>query len=124
MRSLPFQRFWLSELGIGSYRVEYVKVNHRGVLDTESGRLNNSFVGASMDHEKELIYIFHTRRLHEIDLLHEFICYLHDGVIPHDEIDPICEKLIAARRKGVSPKRLIARYALAASSLERVAAGD
>jgi len=113
LRSLPYQRFWLNLLGLDKYSIRYVKVNHRGVLDTETGRLNNSFVGCWMDRGQAVVWILHTRKLTEADLLHEFICQLHQDFV-HQDIDPLCEKLIAARVEG-NAQNLIRRHKLGLS---------
>ena len=110
MRSVPYQRFWLKLFEMGNYSVRYQKVNHRVVLDEGKGRFNNSFVGASIDHDEKVVWIFHTRRLTEADVLHEFICSRRQEM-PHDEIDPMCKRLIAARKEGKA-EGLVRRFKL------------
>ncbi|MCH7541617.1 hypothetical protein IH981_02475, partial [Patescibacteria group bacterium] len=110
MRSMPFQRSWLRLLGLGEYFIYYTKVNPRIVFDTDKGRMNNLYIGVMIDHERKIVQLYHTRKISEIDLVHELIHPLNPQ-IAHEHIDPLCERLIAARKRGTA-KRMIRRYSL------------
>ena len=107
MRSMPHQRYWLDALGLDGYRIVYRKHPAAGVYNGDTGRMNNSFVGCEIFHESRVVDIAHTRKISELDLVHELAHRLNPDM-PHEKIDPLCERLIAARKNG-SPKGLI-RY--------------
>lgn len=108
---MPFQRSWLRLLGLGEYFIYYTKVNPRIVFDVEKGRTTNStFVGSIINHERKIVHIYYTRKIGEVDLVHELIHALHLQIV-HEDIDPLCERLIAARKRGTA-KRMIRRNRL------------
>lgn len=107
MRSMPYQRFWLTAFGLGGYRITYTKIPPHGVYDGDRGRMNNSFINCDIDQVQCSVDIAHTRKIGELDLVHELVHGFKLDML-HEEIDPLCERLIAARKNG-SPDGLI-RY--------------
>jgi|GEM_PF-5476245 len=107
MRSMPYQRYWLSLLGLGRYRINYNRVDPWAVIDTETRKRNHSFVGARVYHEEQVVAIEHSRKIGEADLLNELI-EIANPMLPHEKIDPIAATLIATRERGNAKELVVA----------------
>lgn len=120
MRSMPHQRYWSNLLGIGDYMIIYLRVSHNGITDENipdghktklivdgvpARIIPMSIVAGEIDHDAHVVQISHSRKIGELEFLHEVVEGLN-RYMSHDEIDPLCEKLIAARKVG-SPIGLI-----------------
>ncbi len=110
MRSMSYQRFWLTLFGLVDFKINYTRISHR-ITDEEGKRIvPMSIVSGAIDYKNREVEIGHSRRIGEIDLLHELIELLNPD-LPHDEIDPLCHQLIAARKRGTA-KRVTRRHKL------------
>jgi len=96
MRVIEFVKYWKDRLGINDYEITVEKISPMQVVcDSDDCTL----VGVIRNQENHTAVIYHSRRLHEDDILHELLHVKHPPWT-EDQINQETIRLIQLRKGG------------------------